>query len=139
MTASAAVDRRLDECLSIRGGRLFVEGSDAAELAQRFGTPLYVISEDQLRRNARRFVRAFGERWPEGPVRILPSIKANFTLALRRILTEEGLGCDTFGPGELEAALRCGVPPGGDLAERRREGSGAARARRRGRSTRHAR
>lgn len=112
MTASAAVDRRLDECLSIRGGRLFVEGSDAVELAQRFGTPLYVISEDQLRRNARRFVRAFGERWPEGPVRILPSIKANFTLALRRILTEEGLGCDTFGPGELEAALRCGVPPG---------------------------
>jgi diaminopimelate decarboxylase len=101
----------LDECLSIRDGHLFVEGCDAVELARRFGTPAYVVSEDQLRRNARRFREAFGSRWPEGPVNVLPSIKANFTLALRRILTQEGLGCDTFGPGELEAALRCGVVP----------------------------
>lgn len=101
----------LDGCLSVRDGRLFVEGCDAAALARRFGTPLYVISEDQLRRNARRFVAAFDSRWPEGEVRVLASIKANYTLALRRILTQEGLGCDTFGPGELEAALRCGVDP----------------------------
>lgn len=101
----------LDDCLSVRGTRLFVEGCDAVELASRFGTPLYVMSEDQLRRNARRFQEAFGSRWPEGPVNVLPSIKANFSLALRRILTQEGLGCDTFGPGELEAALRCGVEP----------------------------
>jgi len=101
----------LDGCLSVRDGHLFVESCDAVELGERFGTPLYVVSEDQLRRNARRFVEAFGSRWPEGPVHVLPSIKANFTLALRRILTQEGLGCDTFGPGELEAALRCGVEP----------------------------
>src|SRR5439155_132142 len=44
-------------------------------------------------------------------VNVLPSIKANFVLALRRILTQEGMGCDTFGPGELEAALRSGVRP----------------------------
>ncbi len=101
----------LDECLSVRGGRLFVEGCDAAELATRFGTPIYVISENQLRRNARRIREAFASRWPEGPVNVLPSIKANFVLALRRILTQEGMGCDTFGPGELEAALRSGVRP----------------------------
>jgi hypothetical protein len=101
----------IDECLSIRGEHLFVEACDAVELASRFGTPLYVMSEDQLRRNARRFQDAFGSRWPEGPVNVLPSIKANFSLALRRILTQEGMGCDTFGPGELEAALRCGVDP----------------------------
>jgi diaminopimelate decarboxylase len=41
----------------------------------------------------------------------MPSIKANYGLALRRILTEEGAGCDTFGPGELHAALSTGVPP----------------------------
>jgi diaminopimelate decarboxylase len=41
----------------------------------------------------------------------MPAIKANFTLALRHILTQEGTGCDVFGAGELEAALRCGVPP----------------------------
>ena len=42
---------------------------------------------------------------------VLPSLKANFSLALRRILSEEGAGCDTFGPGELHAALVGGVSP----------------------------
>jgi diaminopimelate decarboxylase len=99
----------LDECLSVRGERLLIEGCEAVALAERFGTPLYVISENQLRRNARRLVRAFSGTW-EGPVRVLPSIKANHVLALRRILSEEGLGCDTFGRAELWAALACDVP-----------------------------
>jgi diaminopimelate decarboxylase len=101
----------IDECLSIRDGHLWAEACDTVELARRFGTPIHVVSEDQLRRNARRIDAAFRSAWPEGEVRLLPSIKANFTLALRRILTEEGAGCDTFGSGELEAALRTGVPP----------------------------
>jgi diaminopimelate decarboxylase len=102
---------RIDECLSVRGGHLFVEGVDAVEIARRFGTPVYVVSEDHLRRNARRITRAFTSRWSEGPVRVLASIKANLTLATRAILTREGLGCDVFGPGELEAAIRSGVAP----------------------------
>jgi diaminopimelate decarboxylase len=69
------------------------------------------VSEDQLRRNAREFVAAFSSRWPEGPVRILPSLKANFALALRRVLSQEGLGADTFGASELDAALGAGVAP----------------------------
>jgi diaminopimelate decarboxylase len=100
-----------DDCLSVRDGRLFLDDADLGELADRFGTPIYVVSERQLRRNARAVVRAFSARWPEGSVLVMPSIKANFSLALRRILTEEGTGCDTFGPGELEAALRTGVDP----------------------------
>jgi len=48
---------RLDECLTIRDGELFIEGCRTLELALRFGTPLYVVSEDQLRRNARRIAQ----------------------------------------------------------------------------------
>jgi diaminopimelate decarboxylase len=103
--------QRIDDCLSIENGRLQIEGCDAAGLAERFGTPLSVISEDQLRRNARRFTRALEAAWPEGPARVLPSIKANYTLALRCALTQEGFGCDVFGPAELHAALAGGVPP----------------------------
>jgi diaminopimelate decarboxylase len=102
---------RIDDCLAIADGRLQIEGCDAASLAQRFGTPLSVISEDQLRRNARRFTRVLRAAWPEGETRVLPSIKANYTLALRCALTQEGLGCDVFGPAELHAALAGGVPP----------------------------
>jgi diaminopimelate decarboxylase len=102
---------RIDESLSVRDGRLHVEEVDVPELARTFGTPLYVLSEDQLRRNVRTFVAAFGRGWPEGVVRILPSIKANNALALWRILAREGVGCDTFGPGELHAALASGIRP----------------------------
>jgi diaminopimelate decarboxylase len=42
---------------------------------------------------------------------VLPSIKANYTLAVRSALSQEGLGCDVFGPAELHAALAGGVPP----------------------------
>lgn len=101
-----------DDCLSVRDGLLWIEELSLGELAKRFGTPLYVHSEQQLRHNARAVVKAFSERWSEGPVLVMPSIKANLSLALRRILTEEGTGCDTFGAGELEAALRAGVDPG---------------------------
>jgi diaminopimelate decarboxylase len=102
--------RQLDDCLSVRGGELYVEDYPAEALARKFGTPLYVVSEDQLRRNVRRFLDAFVPHWP-GSFVLLPSIKANSTLALRRILTEEGTGCDVFGGGELEAALRTGTDP----------------------------
>ena len=104
------VQTRLDDCLSIRDGRLFIEECEVDELARRFGTPIHVMSEEQLRRNARRYQREFEQRWREGTVLVLASIKANFALATRWILSQEGLGCDTFGAGELHAALEGGVP-----------------------------
>ncbi|OUS00588.1 hypothetical protein A9Q81_10575 [Gammaproteobacteria bacterium 42_54_T18] len=104
--------KQIDNCLSIsEDGRLHVEGLAASDLAEKFGTPLYVISESQLRSNARNFHRAFSERWPEGDTHILPAIKANYTLALRYILTEEGCGCDLFSEGEMWAALKGGTDP----------------------------
>ncbi|BFM18090.1 hypothetical protein R50073_42730 [Maricurvus nonylphenolicus] len=105
------MNKQIDHSLSINNGQLKIEDCVASELAEKFGTPLYVISESQLRENARGFQRAFGDRWPEGEVNILPAIKANYTLALRYILTEEGCGCDLFSEGELWAALKAGVDP----------------------------
>jgi diaminopimelate decarboxylase len=108
--ASVHAPTAIDDCLSVHAGHLWIEDCDAVELAKQFGTPIYVVSENQLRRNARSLMQAFSGQWP-GPVHVLPSIKANHVLALRRILTSEGLGCDTFGLAELWAALTCGVPP----------------------------
>ena len=102
---------QLSESLSIRDGRLFMEERDVAELAEEFGTPLFLISEQHLVSNFRTYQDAFAAHWPEGPVRIMAAIKANPNTAIRRILTREGAGCDTFGMGELELALRGGVDP----------------------------
>jgi len=96
---------------SVRDGRLYVEELACTELAARFGTPLYVMSETRLRSNVRRLGAALAAGWPLGEARLLPSIKANPTLATRAVLTSEGVGCDTFGETEFEAALRAGVPP----------------------------
>ncbi len=97
--------------LSVRDGHLFIEDCDAVALAERFGAPLFAISETKFVENYRRYARAFEERWPEGGVRVMAAIKANPITAVRRVLTREGAGCDTFGAGELELALRGGVHP----------------------------
>jgi diaminopimelate decarboxylase len=101
----------LDSCLSIRKGRLFIEECDTVELVEKFGSPIYVVSENQLRSNVRQFKKVFEERWPGGRVDIMPAIKANWVLALRHILTQEGAGCDIYSPGELYAVLQTDVNP----------------------------
>lgn len=103
--------KQISESLSIRNGRLFLEECDVASLGKNFGTPLFVISESHLRNNLRRYKTAFEQYWPEGQVQIMPAIKASPQLAVRRVLSDEGCGCDVFGPGELECALRGGVDP----------------------------
>lgn len=96
---------------SIREGHLMIEGNDAADLVARFGSPVFVISESQIRSNARRIYDAFQSNWPEGSVELFPAFKAAPYVAVRRILSAEGYGCDTFGPSELEGAICGGTDP----------------------------
>ncbi|MBI5506000.1 MAG: alanine racemase [Deltaproteobacteria bacterium] len=98
-------------CLSVRNGRLFVEDIAASDIVERFGSPLFVLSEAQLRSNFRRYRDALQRGWPDGPVDILPAFKANLSLAARRVLSEEGAGADVYSPGELAGVLRTGVDP----------------------------
>ncbi len=101
---------QLNDVLTVRNGHLYIEDCDTVELAERFGTPLFVVSETKLVNNLRNYITAFEKHWPEGRVRVMAAIKANPITAVRRVLTREGAGCDTFGAGELELAMRGGVP-----------------------------
>jgi diaminopimelate decarboxylase len=85
------------------GGHLTVENQDCLDLAERFGTPLFVISEAQLRANARALQRAFRSRYARSE--ILFSNKANLNPAVRRVLSQEGIGGDCFGYTELYLSL----------------------------------
>jgi len=102
---------RIDDCLSIHEDHLFVEERDAVELVAEFGSPLFVVSEDQLRRTTQRFQKAFQAGWTEGPVKVLPAAKANWIVAVQRILADEGCGADTYSAGELSATLEAGFDP----------------------------
>lgn len=103
--------RQWSDCLSVRDGHLFIEEKNTLELLKEFGSPLFVLSEQQLRANVREFKRAFAQEWPYGEVDVLPALKANCTLASRRILSDEGAGADIYSEGELTGALKCGTKP----------------------------
>lgn len=90
-------------------GNLWVDGCDVAVLAEKFGTPLYIISENQLRYTYRRFRDAFTSRYPD--VEILFANKSNNGLAIRHIMNQEGAGGDCFGVNEMYLALLAGSNP----------------------------
>lgn len=103
--------KRIDDCLSTRDGHLYIEGCDAVDLVSQFGSPLSVMSEDQLRRNVRRYQKAWQVCWPEGEVKVMPAVKANWLAAVQRIVALEGCGADIYSPGEFAVVLRAGIPP----------------------------
>lgn len=90
-------------------GNLWVDGVDVAELAKKFGTPLYIISESQLRYTYRTFRDAFKSRYPN--VEVLFANKSNNGLAIRHIMNQEGAGGDCFGVNEMYLALLAGANP----------------------------
>jgi len=102
---------RIDDCLSTRDRHLYIEECDTVDLVEQFGSPIFVQSENQLRRNVCRFQEAFQAGWPDGPVKVLPAAKANWIPAAQRILADEGCGCDIYSPGELSVALDAGFDP----------------------------
>src|SRR5215510_4654316 len=90
-------------------GNLWVEDCDVKELADRFGTPLYIVSESQLRYTYRQFRDAFRQHYPE--VEILFANKSNNGLAIRHVMNQEGAGGDCFGVNEMYLALLTGANP----------------------------
>src|ERR1035437_6582804 len=94
----APMDRRFSEFIGADAdGHLRIEQCTARALVERFGSPLYVTSEGQIRHNYRRLVAAFSERYRDNRVVVLYALKANNNLAIRRIFHQEGAGCDCFG------------------------------------------
>ncbi|MBD0400031.1 alanine racemase [Flammeovirga sp. EKP202] len=103
-------DIKMNPLLSVKDGNLFIEDINTVEIAKKFGTPLFVVSENILVQNYLAFQNTFQKFYPEGRIRVMAAVKANPTVAVRRVLTKAGCGCDTFGAGELETAIRGGVP-----------------------------
>jgi diaminopimelate decarboxylase len=88
---------------------LEIGGCDTVDLAAEFGTPAYVVSEDDLRARARAYLRGLKARNPDSDV--LFASKAFPCTAVYRVLADEGLACDVASGGELALALRGGFDP----------------------------
>jgi diaminopimelate decarboxylase len=87
-------------------GHLVFGGVDVVELAEQYGTPLYIIDEHKIRANFRRYKDAFASVRND----IYFAVKANGNIAVLRILAQEGAGADVFSGGELELVKLAGIP-----------------------------
>ncbi len=87
-------------------GNLEIGGCDLVDLAEKYGTPLYVIDEKSLRSICKDYKKAF-EKYPN--TRMMYASKALCTSAISRILDEEGFGFDTVSGGEIYTVHKAGV------------------------------
>lgn len=86
---------------------LACESTSLHELANRFGTPLYVYSNATLQRHCKLFLEAFASH----PTLACFAVKANSNLSLLKKIFSWGFGADVVSLGELERALIAGVRP----------------------------
>jgi len=90
-------------------GRMEVGGCDLVELAREFGTPAYVVAEEDLRARARSFLAA-GREAGNDRLDVVFASKAFPCSAVLELFHEEGLWCDVATGGELHLALSAGFP-----------------------------
>jgi diaminopimelate decarboxylase len=91
-------------------GRLEVGGCDTVELAREFGTPAYVVAEDDLRMRARAFLAAAREAG-RPDLQVVFASKAFPCSAALSVFAQEGMWCDAASGGELHLALSAGFAP----------------------------
>ena len=84
-------------------GRLLFAGQDVCELAEKYGTPLYLLDEDRIRANCRAYKSAFDAAFGSNYL-ILYASKANSFKQIYRIMAQEGMGVDVVSSGEIATA-----------------------------------
>ncbi len=96
--------------LKINGaGHLEIGGADTVELAEKFGTPLYVLDEKHIRDMMRAYKDTIDECY-DGKGTVLYASKAFSCTAVYAIAKSENIGVDTVSAGELYTALQAGFP-----------------------------
>ncbi|MGX1701380.1 diaminopimelate decarboxylase [Microbacterium sp. NPDC055357] len=94
-------------------GIVHIAGMPVTELAARFGTPLYVFDEEEVRTRARRTLAAFGDAAAAhgAAARVYYAGKAFLSTEVVRWVLDEGLSVDVCTGGELAVALAAGADP----------------------------
>ena len=80
-------------------GHLTIGGQDTVELAKQYGTPLYVMDEDLIRKHCRSFKQSM-DKFYQGKGLVCYASKAFSCKAIYRVMQEEGMGVDVVSGGE---------------------------------------
>ncbi len=90
-------------------GNLTFAGYNTVELANKYGTPLYLMDETMIRERMRVYKKALADFFPNGSVPEYAS-KAFSCKRIYQIAAEEGINVDVVSPGELYTAFKAGFP-----------------------------
>lgn len=90
-------------------GRLTLGGVDTVEMAQKYGTPLYLFDENRIRERCQTYVDAMRSAFGEKALPLYASKAASFK-QMYRIVMDEGMGTDLVSSGELYTASSVGFP-----------------------------
>ncbi len=91
-------------------GHLTFAGMDVTKLAEKYGTPLYLVDEDRVRMNCRMYKDAMAHVFGAGSSATYAGKALCFT-EIYRVLADENMGADVVSGGELFTALKAGYPP----------------------------
>lgn len=94
--------------MTVTDNILYFDACNTSELAERYGTPLIIISESELVRKTNEIRRDFLENYDN--VRAVYASKAFLNTAMCKIIEREGLGLDVVSGGELYTAIHAGFP-----------------------------
>ncbi len=98
------------KCLTVNeNGNLSMGGCDIAEVAAKYGTPAYIMDENEIRKNCRVYTGAMKEYY-DGKGLVLYASKALSCKYMYCIMREEGMGVDVVSGGELYTAIKAGFP-----------------------------
>ncbi len=101
----------VSENLSVgKNGHLNIGGVDTVEIAKEYGTPVYVMDEDLIRKNCRDF-RESMEKFYGGKGLVCYASKAFACKEMYRVVESEGCGADVVSGGEIYTAVKAGVSP----------------------------
>lgn len=90
-------------------GHLTFAGYDTTDLAQKYGTPLYLMDEDKIREHIRDYKTAFEKYFPQGSMPEFAS-KSFSCKQIYRIMAEEQMNIDVVSCGEIYTAATAGFP-----------------------------
>lgn len=90
-------------------GHLTFGGHDTVDLAEKYGTPVYIMDEVLIRKNCRKFVNSINENY-DGNGRVIYASKAFSCKAMYKIINEENMGIDVVSGGEIYTAMQAGFP-----------------------------
>ena len=101
----------VSENLSVgKNGHLNIGGVDTVEIAKEYGTPVYVMDEDLIRKNCRDFRESI-EKFYGGKGLVCYASKAFACKEMYRVVESEGCGADVVSGGEIYTAVKAGVSP----------------------------